>query len=457
MSTRKPSRKTARLPTRFGSFRICVVPDPAAAGTVVLTRGTSPKRGIPLVRLHSECVTGDALGSLRCDCGEQLAAALSAIQQAESGMLLYLRGQEGRGIGLVNKIRAYHLQDQGLDTVDANLALGLPVDLRDYSPAAYVLRGLGVTRIRLLTNNPAKCAALKGLGIDVVERVPLEVVPNPSNAAYLRVKAVRMGHDLSAFREAPETASPIPGSAPDGRRPSVTIHYAQTLDGRIATRTGNSQWVSGDASLRLAHRLRAEHDAVLVGVGTVLADNPKLTVRHVPGRNPVRVVLDSSLRLPVDSALLTDGAATTIVVTTRRASKAQVAAIGGAGGVVLVVPDDGEGRVDMRVALNRLRALGVRSVLIEGGSAVITSALRLGLADRLVVCIAPKLVGTGIDAVGDLGILRLTEATGFDGARFHQLGDDVIFEGRIQPDIQSRGEALWRERQAPFGFHALGP
>ncbi len=433
----------ARLPTRFGSFRISVPGDPAAVGTVVLTHGTPGQAGIPLVRLHSECVTGDALGSLRCDCGEQLAAALAAIQRAESGILLYLRGHEGRGIGLANKIRAYHLQDQGLDTVDANLALGLPVDLRDYSPAAYVLRQLGITKVRLLTNNPAKCVALAQFGIEVVERVALEVIPNPSNAAYLRVKAMKMGHALSAFADRTEVAAPAPDFIADGERPLVTVHYAQTLDGRIATRTGNSQWVSGEASLRLAHQLRAEHDAVLVGVGTVLADNPKLTVRHVRGRNPVRVVLDSSLKLPVESELLTDGAATTIVITTRRASKAQVAAVGGAGGLVLVVPDDGDGRVDLRFALHRLHGLGVRSVLIEGGSAVITSALRSGLADRLVVCIAPKVVGAGIEAVGDLGIRRLTEATGFDGISFRQLGDDVIFEGRIQQDIESRAQPPW--------------
>jgi riboflavin-specific deaminase-like protein len=252
-----------------------------------------------------------------------------------------------------------------------------------------------------------------------------------------------MGHDLSAFADRAEPVAANPSLSADGERPWVTVHYAQTLDGRIATRTGNSQWVSGEESLQLAHRLRAEHDAVLVGVGTVLEDNPKLTVRHVPGRNPVRVVLDSSLKLPIESALLTDGAATTIVITTRRASRAQVAAVAGAGGLVLVVPDDGDGRVDLRFALHRLHGLGVRSVLIEGGSAVITSALRSGLADRLVVCIAPKVVGTGIEAVGDLGIRRLTEATAFDGASFRQLGEDVIFEGRIQQDIEPRAKASW--------------
>ncbi len=187
----------AALPTRFGDFRIAafqVHGDPAEA--IALIHG-DPAGGVaPLVRLHSECLTGEALGSLRCDCGDQLAGALARIAEAGCGVLIYLR-QEGRGIGLVNKLRAYALQDGGLDTVDANLALGLPVDAREYGSAAAVLRALGVQRVRLLTNNPAKRRALEDAGIAVVERVAVEVPPNPTNARYLLTKAARMGHVLS--------------------------------------------------------------------------------------------------------------------------------------------------------------------------------------------------------------------------------------------------------------------
>jgi 3,4-dihydroxy 2-butanone 4-phosphate synthase/GTP cyclohydrolase II len=150
-----------------------------------------------LVRVHSECLTGDVLGSLRCDCGPQLNAALQLVAQQGRGVVLYVRGHEGRGIGLLHKLRAYTLQDQGRDTVDANLELGLPADARDYGIGAQILADLGVRSMRLLTNNPAKRAGLEGYGLSIVERVPLIVDPNDHNEHYLMTKAQRMGHDLT--------------------------------------------------------------------------------------------------------------------------------------------------------------------------------------------------------------------------------------------------------------------
>jgi 3,4-dihydroxy 2-butanone 4-phosphate synthase/GTP cyclohydrolase II len=187
----------AHLPTRFGDFNVAVFEIDGTPGeAVALMQGDLGGNTIPLVRLHSECLTGDVLGSLRCDCGEQLVEALALIASADAGVLLYLP-QEGRGIGLANKIRAYALQDQGLDTVDANLALGFPVDRREYASAAGILRQLGLRQVRLLTNNPLKSAALERHGIQVVERVPLAVRPNSVNRRYLRTKADRMGHLLA--------------------------------------------------------------------------------------------------------------------------------------------------------------------------------------------------------------------------------------------------------------------
>jgi GTP cyclohydrolase II len=187
----------ASLPTRFGEFDVTVYTVDGAPGEVAaLTHGPLHGDALPLVRLHSECLTGDVLGSLRCDCGQQLSAALLLIAHATSGVLLYLP-QEGRGIGLANKIRAYALQDQGLDTVDANLALGLPVDRREYASAAEILRHMGLRQVRLLTNNPLKSAALERHGIQVLERVPLSVQPNSVNRQYLQTKADRMGHLLA--------------------------------------------------------------------------------------------------------------------------------------------------------------------------------------------------------------------------------------------------------------------
>jgi GTP cyclohydrolase II len=190
----------AGLPTRFGVFEVRMFQVDGVVGeALALIHGTPQPEAPPLVRLHSECLTGDVLGSLRCDCGEQLQTALALVGEADAGVLLYLR-QEGRGIGLVNKIRAYALQDRGLDTVDANLALGLPVDRREYASAAAILRSLGLIRVRLLTNNPLKHAALERHGVEVVERVPLIAPPNAVNHSYLRTKADRMGHLLAFER-----------------------------------------------------------------------------------------------------------------------------------------------------------------------------------------------------------------------------------------------------------------
>jgi len=183
----------ANLPTRYGSFEVFVYDTPERKEHVALTLGAIDDGEPVLVRAHSECLTGDVLGSSRCDCGEQLTHSLRLLQEQGRGLLLYLR-QEGRGIGLANKISAYALQERGLDTVEANHALGLPEDVRDYRVAAEMLLDLGVRRVRLLTNNPAKIQGLERYGLEVVERLPLGITPNPSNVEYLRTKREKMGH-----------------------------------------------------------------------------------------------------------------------------------------------------------------------------------------------------------------------------------------------------------------------
>jgi 3,4-dihydroxy 2-butanone 4-phosphate synthase / GTP cyclohydrolase II len=162
---------------------------------VAMVKGEVAGEDEVLVRVHSECLTGDVFHSLRCDCGEQLESALAQIEREGRGVLLYL-AQEGRGIGLLNKLRAYRLQDGGLDTVDANLELGLPVDLRDYGIGAQILVDLGLSSIRILTNNPKKIIGLEGYGLRVAEQVPIQHAANPHNEAYLATKRDRMGHTL---------------------------------------------------------------------------------------------------------------------------------------------------------------------------------------------------------------------------------------------------------------------
>lgn len=185
------------LPTRHGAFTAHGLRGPRDEEIVVLTCGRPEASDAPLVRVHSGCLTGDVLGSSRCDCGAQLDEALRLLQEAGDGVLVYLPSHEGRGIGLLAKLQAYALQEQGLDTVDANLELGLPVDARHYGAAAQALRVLGVDRVRLLTNNPAKVAALRSLGVDVVEMVERPAHTTSENLDYLRTKGERMGHHLA--------------------------------------------------------------------------------------------------------------------------------------------------------------------------------------------------------------------------------------------------------------------
>ncbi len=190
----------ARIPTEWGDFT-CYVYESTLDGEehVALVRGNVAGEKDVLVRVHSECLTGDAFGSLRCDCGPQLHKAMAQIAAEDQGVVVYLRGHEGRGIGIGHKIRAYSLQEQGQDTVDANTSLGLPVDSREYGIGAQMLVDLGVTTMRILTNNPSKRGGLEGFGLTITERVSIESVPNPENIKYLRTKRERMGHLLEGL------------------------------------------------------------------------------------------------------------------------------------------------------------------------------------------------------------------------------------------------------------------
>jgi GTP cyclohydrolase II len=430
------------LPTWAGEFGLRAFEGASGEVYLVFVYGDIGDGRDLLVRLHSACLTGDAFGSLRCDCGPQLRLAMRQIVAEGRGVLLYAAGHEGRGVGLVAKLRAYMLQDQGHDTVDAQRRLGLPVDARDFREAVQVLRAAGVRSSRLLTNNPAKATAMRSEGVPVERLVSLPTAPHLRNRGYVQTKQRRLGHRAPG-------GEPVAGDGfggGDGRavdatallgdvgvrpgRPYVVLKYAQSLDGRIATGGGDSKWISGPQERRVAHALRAACDAVLVGAGTVLADDPLLTVRMVPGASPIRVVLDSGLRVPPDAQVFGPEAAT-IVLAATGSDPDRREALRQRGVKVEVVPEAPGGGVDLAAGLERLLSLGIRCLLVEGGSRVLTSALRARLADRLVVAVAPVLLGAGTDAVGDLGAGLVSDGLRLVGRSVHQVGPDLLVAGDL--------------------------
>ena len=423
---------SARIPTSFGDFGLFLYPDRNHNEHMAMVLGEVRGARDVLIRIHSECFTGDTLGSLRCDCGSQLQAAIRRISAVGRGVVVYLR-QEGRGIGLRDKLRAYNLQDEGYDTVDANLALGHGVDERDYDLAARILEDLGVSSVVVLTNNPKKTEALIRNGISVSSREPASAVRTALNDSYLSTKAMRMGHSSqegSLTLLAGLSPSRVHELTADARafadrvgRPFVTLTYAQSLDGSIAKSGGSTLRLSGPESLSLTHSLRASHDAILVGIDTVIADDPQLNVRYAEGPDPQVVVLDSTLRLPVTASLLANGRRPWIA-TTRHAHPERIAAVEALGASTIQVSDDPNFWVDLPSLLAELAKRHIASVIVEGGAKVIHSFLTQRLVDEVVITVSPTLVG-GLPAIAnEIGALpRLRNL------RHEQVGDDIVIWG----------------------------
>jgi 3,4-dihydroxy 2-butanone 4-phosphate synthase/GTP cyclohydrolase II len=422
---------SAPIPTPYGEFSARAFENSTGRVHLAIIFGEIGDGDSLLTRVHSECLTGDALGSLRCDCGVQLRSALRKVAAEGRGIVLYLNGHEGRGIGLVNKLRAYVEQDAGADTVDANLRLGLDADLRDYGEAAAILSTLGVRSVRLLTNNPRKAADLRRYGVVVESVQPLHAATNRHNRAYLATKRARLGHTEPTGSGPDELiAAPIDVARllgplrPHADRPYVVLKYAQTLDGRIATRDGDAKWISGEPERQVSHAMRSGCDAVLVGARTILQDDPQLTVRMVPGASPMRVVLDSRLRTPLTARVLSDDAAT-VILCRPDADPTRRRALSAAGATVRDVAPGPDGlRIDD--VLRQLRSLGIESLLVEGGGRVITSMLRAAAVDRVVVSLSPTIIGSGVEAVGPLKVDRVADGVRLVNRSVFLAGKDVL-------------------------------
>jgi 3,4-dihydroxy 2-butanone 4-phosphate synthase/GTP cyclohydrolase II len=338
-----------------------------------------------LVRIHSECLTGDVLGSLRCDCGPQLQKAIQIISEKGAGVIIYLR-QEGRGIGLLDKLRAYNLQDDGYDTVEANLILGHQADGRDYTMAALILQDLGISSVQLITNNHNKIESLCRCNVDVTARVPLQTSLNQENMAYLKTKARRMRHmlDLEPFSmlltnnegKGSEDAAELPSQAAQ-ERPYVTLSYAQSLD----------------------------------------------------GLNPQPVIVDSQLRCPLHARLLQNDHAPWIA-TTEDADAGRQYALESVGARVLRLPSNKVGQVDLQHLLLKLSQLGIKTLIVEGGAAIISSFLSSHLVDRLVLTIAPMLVG-GLNAIEPHHESNGSPSPRLFRTRYRMLGNDIVLVGDL--------------------------
>lgn len=421
----------------FGEFTLCIYRTAAGDGHVigecneggpaygteirVLSYGETAGASRLMVRVHSECFTGDVLGSLRCDCGDQLKKAMQMIAAEGRGIIIYLP-QEGRGIGLDEKLKAYNLQDLGLDTVEANLRLGHGADMRDYSEAALILDDMRVRSIRLLTNNPAKIDELRRYGIEVDGRIPVICAVNPHNEHYLRTKQLKMSHIFNI----PKIALPNPPEGKPEDKPFVTLAYAQSLDGAIAGGDGDRLLLSGRQSTEMTHSLRAGNQAILVGIGTVLADDPQLTVRFAKGPNPQPVVLDSLLRLPTDSYLASKHPLKAWILAGRDASRDRELELVALGHRVFRVPDDGKGRLDLVAVCAILHANGIKTLMVEGGVEVIDSFLATDLVDKVVITISPRYTGGRRILSRGGSIPDLADVSNL------QLGEDIVIKGTVK-------------------------
>lgn len=412
---------SSSLPTRFGAMHLKVFRNEAGAESIAIISGSPEGKSEVAVRVHSACLTAEVLGSLKCDCKSQLDYALQYIGD-HGGVVIYLP-QEGRGVGLVNKIRAYALQETGLDTVEANRQLGLPDDARSYADAARILARLQISNIRLLTNNPLKISGLEEFGVSISERVPLPLMVTEHSLDYLKTKRMRMGHMLEMAGLDCGTSEALVAN-----RPMVHVNLAMDAEGNTAQENGAVLNLSCEKDWCRVHELREYYSAVVVGARTWLLDSPRLTARaerlgRQPRRQPERVIFAGRQKCTFNA----DQRRTFIVGSHRGSSH----------GIHIESHDH-----DLAMPLRALRKCGLKSLLVEGGLTLLSSFVRDGCIDRLTVYVRSSSLSAAEQAVR-----KALPALPGDALQFEAFGEGILVTGdylsgqsahsQLLPDIAS--------------------
>lgn len=427
-------RLMTRIPLSEGEFHICLFKETDNIEHLALVMGDVYGKDDVLVRIQSECITGDVFGSLRCDCGDQLKQSIQLISEETAGILIYLR-QEGRGIGLAKKLETYNLQDNGYDTVDANVALGHKPDERDFTIAVSILKELGVKSVRLISNNPGKFKPLINSGIKITSRVPLRPRLTLENAFYLKTKVSRMKHQIDfngLSSTSPERETVLRYALRKIRnhknknRPFITLSYAQSLDGCISVNRNQRSSLSGEESIILTHQIRSIHDAILVGIGTVLTDDPQLTARRVQGRNPQPIILDTKLRFPLNARMLKVSNSPWII-TAKHSSEKKQKALENLGATVFRLPSENN-TINLVSLMSKLVEREIKSLMVEGGATVISNFIKTKIANLVISTVTPFFIGGGVKPIEKL-CGKEDKLFSLRDLKYVQIGRDLIVCG----------------------------
>ena len=412
-----------RLPTGFGEFSLYLYLEGGKEHLALVKGEVANFESVP-VRVHSECLTGDVFSSRRCDCGDQLKHTLMYLGRQKAGVLIYLR-QEGRGIGLLKKMEAYNLQDQGLDTVEANIELGHQADERDYGIAARILRSLGVLSIRLITNNPHKVEELESNGIQVVSRIPIEVGHHEENLGYLKSKAERMAHllrfservpedlDFSFLRDLKDQLAMV--SHAEQIRPFVTLTYAQSIDGLPLVNGAQGRALESS----MGRYLRSSHDATLYFAedleGVALEDSG------------AAVIWDPELEWSQSHLMSTGSHQKHWVVAMENCDSERRAQLEQKGIRLLLLPIASNHRETIQPLLERLGAEGIGTLLVLGGREMIEYFLFGRFADYCVITLVPCFMGADANGQGPVkGLAQISDCG------YQAVGSDLIAFGALR-------------------------